>query len=958
MHRSSLNHAYRVVWSDAKNMWVAVAETAKARGKGGRVKTVAAAVAATLGLLSGSTAYAAIPPPVCNGGSPVTSAFTVSTAVTGPCQLGNGGSLTVSASGSVHGLFAVFASHAALAGNIVNSGSIGPMPGPSSGIGLWLKTSTLNGNIVNSGTITGQNGNGIWLTSGSSVSGDITNSGTISSNNHGVVLHHSTLGGYIRNSGTISATGGAIHLNAQVSNTNPASPGSVIAGINNSGTIIGGATGINIATNSVVTSGITNSGMIKGNTAHGLYLNASTVNGGITNSGTIVGGSSHGVVVYNHSTVNGGITNNGTISGVLQAIRIRVNSTVSGGITNSGTLTGGSTGLFARNTSAINGGITNSGTISGGKKGMLLGIHSTISGGINNSGKISGATYGIHIYSTSTVSGGITNSGTISGGTYAIYANTMSDSIHIAGNNTAVFIGEVYTPNTPVIVDSGASYTMQGGEIFTMGGFTDNGTLTLAASAAGTPTGTINCSFIGAGTVKTNVTDLAHYGQLAVSGPAAMPGTVFVNLAPGNAIAAGDTLSGVIVAGWLTGTPTISDNSLALNFAPSQTGTQLDLVAQSTGLTTVVNAVNASGVSGATDAASRFDSLLASGTSDPGLQSALNQIGASSNAAQVTDIVLQTLPLLDGGGAQATLDALSGVNQVIQARIEGNLGLSSGDTFYGDKKFWVKPFGSWAEQGNRNGVSGYNATIGGIAFGADATISDTTRLGLALAYANAGVDSTSSVAPQTANINLYQLIGYGSHNLDAQTEINYQVDIGTNRTHGRRDIAFAGVSANANYNSLSAHAGIGIGRTYPLSADNTFTPSARVDYTWIRDDGYTETGAGGLNLTVNSRTTEALVLSVDGKFTHKLSDATTFLANAGAGYDTMAKQTSLTATYAGAPGLSFTTRGIDPSPWILRGGLGIVTHTQSGMEVSARYDVEHRTDFTNQTASVKFRWAF
>ena len=39
----------------------------------------------------------------------------------------------------------------------------------------------------------------------------------------------------------------------------------------------------------------------------------------------------------------------------------------------------------------------------------------------------------------------------------------------------------------------------------------------------------------------------------------------------------------------------------------------------------------------------------------------------------------------------------------------------------------------------------------------------------------------------------------------------------------------------------------------------------------------------------------------------------------------------------------------------------IATHnsaTASGMEISARYDAEHRQDFLNQTASVKLRWAF
>ena len=49
---------------------------------------------------------------------------------------------------------------------------------------------------------------------------------------------------------------------------------------------------------------------------------------------------------------------------------------------------------------------------------------------------------------------------------------------------------------------------------------------------------------------------------------------------------------------------------------------------------------------------------------------------------------------------------------------------------------------------------------------------------------------------------------------------------------------------------------------------------------------------------------------------------------------------------------------MEPSPWLLRAGLGIAKATRSGMEVLAHYDAEYRKDFLNQTASVKLRWAF
>lgn len=270
----------------------------------------------------------------------------------------------------------------------------------------------------------------------------------------------------------------------------------------------------------------------------------------------------------------------------------------------------------------------------------------------------------------------------------------------------------------------------------------------------------------------------------------------------------------------------------------------------------------------------------------------------------------------------------------------------------------MKPFGSWADQDDRKGVSGYKANTSGLVFGADATISDETRLGLSFAYANASVDGNSSVAPNTAKVDVYQLIGYGSHAFNPDTELNFQLGIGQNNNKGQRRLGAFGTTAVADYSSLTATAGAGLGRTYSLGEATRFTPSIRADYTWIKDKGYTETGAGALNLDVRGRTSDELILAVDGKVARETSAGTTLTANLGVGYDVLNKQASITAAFAGAPGAAFTTQGLDSSPWVLRGGLGVVKTIQSGMELTVRYDAEYRQDFFNQSVSVKMRWAF
>jgi uncharacterized protein with beta-barrel porin domain len=130
-----------------------------------------------------------------------------------------------------------------------------------------------------------------------------------------------------------------------------------------------------------------------------------------------------------------------------------------------------------------------------------------------------------------------------------------------------------------------------------------------------------------------------------------------------------------------------------------------------------------------------------------------------------------------------------------------------------------------------------------------------------------------------------------------------------------------------------------------------------LDYTSFKADDYTEKGAGALNLRVDSDTTEELVLGVDGKYNHSLTDSMTLAANLGIGYDFLADESSIGSSFVGG-GAAFTTKGLDPSPWIYRAGLGLEMYCAHNMEVVARYDLEGREDYLNHTASVKLQLSF
>lgn len=656
-----------------------------------------------------------------------------------------------------------------------------------------------------------------------------------------------------------------------------------------------------------VDSGIYNAGNI------GKITNSGTISGGdgikvagtgkiteISNSGSITGTSRAGIVIERGGIIE---TVNNLAGGSISSINIIDGAAISKGITTAGNIdTIANYGLiFSETGTAISqtagGRIT---TIENG--GVIVGGDTAISG-------------------TATMR--IGNNGLISGAT----------AINATGNNffldnKGIVQGRLNITGTNAIVEN-------------------SGVVWLSETAASTINGSYTQSATGA--LYLNAISAASYGKVNVSGAAVVNGGVQVVLATNHTITAGQTLSNVVTAGTLTGSPVVKDTSLNLDFVPVQTATSLSLAA------VAVTAVAPGGVV-APVAAQATDNAVIAYCATANCSLPTTTAGIQQLAQNIEE------PVIVGGTQATTMNMMRDVSRVLQARHESNIGLSSGDGFYGDKYLWMRPFGSWGEQKERNGVAGYDSQAGGIMVGTDGLVSEKTRAGLALSYARANLDGNSSVQPETTNVSLWHLLGYGSYAIDNVTDANFHLGFGKNINKGERTITGLTVSndpvAYSKYDSHVLTLGAGIGRTIPLSRQTRFIPSARADYVFVKDDGYTETGANSLNLQVDDHTASALVFAVDGKVRHDITQGVALFANLGIGYDVINDQVSMNSLIAGQAGGYTTYYGVDQSPWITRGGLALVGTPTAGLEYGLYYDVEYRSDYLNQTASAKLRWAF
>jgi len=814
---------------------------------------------------------------------------------------------------------------------------------------------------------------------------------------------YSPVSSFIANGGTITDTGGAegIFINSS----------SLTNGISNTGTISSAGRAIQIGGSTIhggITNGLTGNITSTGNDTF-VITSASQISGGITNDGTISSSDVFAtVVILNYSTVTDGLHNTGTIeaTGDGSAILLRSSATISGGITNSGTISSdGNTGLTIMNTSLLNGDITNEtggiisggingisvqnastingsilnqtgATISGGDTGIRIYSSTTISGGLENYGTISGVNTGISVTSSAVISGGIANHGIISGDTKAIDISGSSYVSNIdlfggsrvigavdAGNTDVNIIGDFTTEGSMNVnafnITSGAVLTMAN-TITAASGVNNSGIVTL-----GTTTQTIAGDYVQhtGGLLKIDAQDVATYGQLAATGTAdlSQSGAIDVNMLSGASFTAGDVLTNVISGGTLvapSGSFEITDNSRLLNFEAAVNGgtTGVDLTAVDDASTSIYQSNAATGNRGGAGAARSLDTMIAL---NPGgdWQNVIGALNRLSSDQEITNAVNQTAPVLGGATNTALIGIMSTTSQIVEARQQARSGVSSGDGFETNRNFWLKTFGSWGDQGNQNGVIGYDSEAYGLIVGADKAITDKASLGAGVSYFNTELNSNNGV--NRVRVNSYLGMVYGSYSLDGRTDVNAQIEAGYNSSDSTRNIDFGGLNriAKGSYGGWNVHAGTGLGRIMSLGAQTTITPQLRVDYFSVGNQSYTESGAGALNLRVDSQTQDQLTPAAQVKVNHAITPALSVALNAGLGYDLLNERNTVSASFAG--GGVFVTRGLAPSPWVTRSGAGLTWIQSDALDVTARYDREDRgSNYADQAVSLKLRMPF
>lgn len=311
----------------------------------------------------------------------------------------------------------------------------------------------------------------------------------------------------------------------------------------------------------------------------------------------------------------------------------------------------------------------------------------------------------------------------------------------------------------------------------------------------------------------------------------------------------------------------------------------------------------------------------------------------------------QTVPVLSGAAAQATANTQRMLGQVVANR------LADADAAP-DRNVWVQPLGGAGRQSAIDGVPGYTMSGGGFAMGADRTLASGTRIGGLFAFAStsieAGTDTaTASLAQGSADLQSYVLGVYGAHELAPDVNLTFSVNGGIVDTSTARTISFMGSVAEGGYHSLVLDVSAGLHKNFAVNEALTLTPGVRLDFLNVSSASYDESGAGPLDLDVESQSYRELFISAELALRYQLTQSLDLTARGAAGYNTLDTASEVTASFSGG-GDPFVTTGPDVSRWLFTGGIGLASAATETFTLGVNYDVQASpSGYFNQIGSVR-----
>lgn len=636
-------------------------------------------------------------------------------------------------------------------------------------------------------------------------------------------------------------------------------------------------------------------------------------------------------------------------------------------------------------TATLGGNFTTSGTISNVElidvNGNTLTVESAISGGgatystagidvnggtleLNAGGSFDGSIF-------DTAGGGLLDIGADGNGGTFIFSTEADDVDVTVTSGTAANDEVAWGANGSLgafNILTGARFNAQE-DVTSNGALTNDGTLFIGAGYTFATATQVD----GGGTFIFGIDDNAgESGFLNITGGAfdMTTSTIQAGVGIGNILDGDEILivdgTGAIVGGPGGTAASVSDNSFLWDFEIVD-GTGIAAPTNNTELYLVVTQANTISEAATTPGnAAAGDVLLSLNTAgDPQIDAILSSMNASTSAEDLNEVLEAVQPAVDGGAFVGSVNVMTNtagiIGQELASLRSGNeTGMAAGNISQG-VRMWAQGFGQSADQDRRDNIDGYDADTYGAAVGIDSENLTGAVVGVALSYGNTQVESRNANRSET-DVDSYQITLYGDYDVDRDTYLNGMFAYARSSADTtRHDVGgVSGLTATGNYDSSQYTIRAEAGRDYSYRG-TTITPHVMGHWTHFNPDGYTETGAGGANLTVDMESMDIAELGIgaDASWDLRQSNGAMLRPSMGIGYryDLVGDAVQATSSFA-AGGAAFASQGPDPAQSAVDLGASLDYLTTDNWQLTVNYNFEYREDFEAHSGFARAAYKF
>ena len=268
---------------------------------------------------------------------------------------------------------------------------------------------------------------------------------------------------------------------------------------------------------------------------------------------------------------------------------------------------------------------------------------------------------------------------------------------------------------------------------------------------------------------------------------------------------------------------------------------------------------------------------------------------------------------------------------------------------------WFKAIGSFASLDGSISTPGFDTQAGGFLAGFDKAISANFTAGIAAGYLHTNL---SEAGGASGSLDTPRLAVYGTYtlgNLAVDATAGYAYDF----INSSRPFANLGQTASSSYNGQEANAALQVS-TRANFAGITFMPAAGLAFVHVAQNGVSESGAPGFNLSVNGNSANSLRpfvgLTAAKSYTTDGGTVITPEADIAYSYETLATTPPSLIQVGGG---SFTVPGLMPSRSQLIIGGGVTAQLTDTLAFEAAYHITPPTgNLLSQTISLGLDYRF